>query len=103
MRFAPTEAEALLWRELRGGKLGVQFRRQVPVAGRYIADFAAVEVRLVVEVDGGYHARRARADAQRDEVLRRAGWRVVRVAVEEVRTNVGAVVGRVRVALTLHG
>ncbi|MBW8885822.1 MAG: endonuclease domain-containing protein, partial [Planctomycetia bacterium] len=99
MRFAPTEAEALLWRELRGGKLGVWFRRQVPVAGRYIADFAAPEVRLIVEVDGGYHDRRGRADAQRDQVLRRAGWRVVRVPAKEVRSNIGAAVERVRAAI----
>jgi very-short-patch-repair endonuclease len=36
--------------------LGVQFRHQV-VLGRYVADFLAAEVGLVVEVDGGYHER----------------------------------------------
>ena len=41
MRFAPTAPEAALWRALRGRQLGgVQFRRQVPLGGRFIADFA---------------------------------------------------------------
>ena len=60
MRSALTPSEQKLWGELRGCRLGVWFRRQVPL-GRYIADFAAPAARLVVEVDSGYHARRARA------------------------------------------
>ena len=61
MRRYPTPSEALLWRELRGGKLGVRFVRQA-VIGRFIVDFFAPELRLVGEVDGGYHAQRKRAD-----------------------------------------
>jgi very-short-patch-repair endonuclease len=72
MRFEPTASEAALWRALSGKRLGVAFRRQVPI-GRYIVDFLAPSARLVVEVDGGYHARRATADARRDAALRRAG------------------------------
>jgi very-short-patch-repair endonuclease len=48
-----TESERRLWEALRGRKLGVQFRRQVVIGGRYIVDFAAPAVRLIVEVDGG--------------------------------------------------
>ncbi len=98
MRHAPTPAEARLWEALRGGRLGVAFRRQV-VIGDAIADFAAPEVRLVVEVDGGYHAGRERADARRDEKLRRAGWRVVRVRVEDVHRDLEGVVAVVGAAV----
>ena len=59
MRCAPTPSEAALWRLLSARKLDVSFRRQVVVAGRFIADFAAPAARLIVEVDGGYHAHRA--------------------------------------------
>ncbi|RYZ01020.1 MAG: DUF559 domain-containing protein [Myxococcales bacterium] len=69
---------------LQRRQLGVVFRRQVVVLGRYIADFLAPSVKLIVEVDGGYHARRGAADARRDEALRRAGYRVVRVPAELV-------------------
>jgi very-short-patch-repair endonuclease len=77
-RHSPTESEERMWKLLRGGKLGVTFRRQVPL-GRYIADFFAKEIGLVVEVDGGYHRGREKADARRDEWMRRRGYVVVRV------------------------
>ncbi len=63
MRAAPTLSEARLWARLSGSQLGVAFRRQV-VLGEYIIDFLAPACRLVVEVDGPYHARRLRADAR---------------------------------------
>ena len=66
MRHAPTESEAVLWRLLSGCKLGVAFRRQVPLASRYVADFLAPSARLVVEVDGASHLRRTGSDARRD-------------------------------------
>jgi len=52
MRHAATPSEARLFEALRGRRLGVGFKRQVPVLGRYIVDLLAAEVRLVVEVDG---------------------------------------------------
>lgn len=57
MRSALAPSEQKLWEAIRGGRLGACFRRQVPL-GRFIADFAAPSVRLVIEVDGGYHQRR---------------------------------------------
>ena len=83
-RRAMTESEAALWDELRGGKLSVTFRRQVPLCGRYIADFFAPAARLVVEVDGSYHARRRSADRRRDRVLASHGYRTLRIAAQLV-------------------
>jgi very-short-patch-repair endonuclease len=94
LRHAPTASEAKLWAELSGGKLGVAFRRQVPVGHRYIVDFLAPSLKLVVEVDGGAHARRGRADARRDAWLSRRGFRVVRVGAGEVVRDAGEVVER---------
>lgn len=98
MRFALTPSEAALWAELRGGRLGVAFRRQVPI-GRFIADFCAPAARLVVEVDGGYHEQRAVADGRRDAVLGRLGYRVLRVPAEVVLSDVRVAVGLVVAAL----
>jgi very-short-patch-repair endonuclease len=64
MRAVPTASEQALWRAIRGGQLGVVFRRQVPLAGRFVVDFLAPKLRLVIEVDGAYHTERARADAR---------------------------------------
>jgi very-short-patch-repair endonuclease len=33
-------SELVLWHAIRGRRLGMQFRRQVPLGGRYIADLA---------------------------------------------------------------
>jgi len=49
MRRDPTPSEARLFEAVRGGRLGVSFRRQVTVLGRYIVDGNApprVEVRV---------------------------------------------------------
>ena len=98
MRQAPTESEARLWRALRSSQLGIAFRRQVPLLG-FIADFYAPSVRLIVEVDGGYHARRVTADARRDRKLNRAGYRIVRLQAELVMRDLPAAVRAVRCAL----
>ena len=58
---------------------GFKFRRQ-HLIGRYFADFACLEARLVVELDGGHHleADAAEADARRSAELRVAGFHVLR-------------------------
>ena len=99
MRLFGTEPERALWRELRGGRLGVLFRRQVVVGNRYIADFAAPSLRLVVEVDGRRHEQQVTADARRDRELARLGYYVLRVPAEEVMHNLHATVGLVRAAV----
>jgi crossover junction endodeoxyribonuclease RuvC len=80
----------------------VRFRRQVVIGSSFIADFTAPAARLVVEVDGGYHAERRAADARRDRKLRRLGWRVVRLDAELVVERLPEAVARIRAALG-HG
>ena len=69
-----------------------------PLAGRFIADFFAPAIGLVIEVDGAIHARRPGPDARRDLKLRRAGFRVVRVSAELVLSNLPAAVAQIRAA-----
>ncbi len=98
MRHAPTSSERLLWSRLNAGQLGVTFRRQY-VIGRFIADFAAPGVRLVVELDGGCHADRGARDARRDRELGQAGWRVMRLPADLVLARLDDAVALVRAAL----
>jgi len=77
----------------------VQFRRQVPVAGRFIADFLAPSIALIVEVDGGYHSRRRVADARRDERLSQLGFRVLHIEAEVALGDLPAAIALVRAAL----
>jgi very-short-patch-repair endonuclease len=71
----------------------------VPLLGRFVADFLAPAERLVIEVDGDYHAERARADGCRDAVLARGGYRVLRLDAALVVRDIEAAVERVCQAL----
>jgi very-short-patch-repair endonuclease len=77
LRQSDNDAEGLLWLELRARRLnGYKFVRQLPI-GRYFADFACREARLVIEVDGSQHAG-SDWDAVRDAYMVAHGWSVVR-------------------------
>jgi very-short-patch-repair endonuclease len=55
LRKESTEAERLLWKNLRGRNiLNLKFRRQEQI-GDYIVDFVCYEKKLVTELDGGHH------------------------------------------------
>lgn len=61
LRKEPTSAERALWQALRGSGLdGLRFRRQHAI-NRYVADFACIALKLVIEVDGHVHGDNAGA------------------------------------------
>ncbi len=69
MRKNPTQAEELLWQELRGRKLNnLKFRRQQHMKG-YILDFYCDAVRLGVEVDGAIHLQEKQIKMQIDQII----------------------------------
>jgi very-short-patch-repair endonuclease len=86
LRRKTTDAEIILWSKLRHKIAdGHKFRRQHPI-GPYIADFACVSRWLVVEVDGGTHSSDVEIehDRKRDAFIASRGWRILRVANEDV-------------------
>ena len=82
--------EALMWNALRDRRFrGIKFRRQ-HVLHPFIVDFYAPSLKLVVEVDGGYHAARLAQDAARDaELTRLHGVRVIRLDASRVERDLG--------------
>ena len=91
LRKNPTDAEKLLWQKLRYWQLGgLKFRRQLPI-GPYIVDFACLEKRLIVEVDGGQHAEQSAYDNDRDAWLRNQNFVVLRFWNTEVMQNIDGV------------
>ena len=88
-----TDAERMLWYELRDRRFcGAKFRRQKSIADR-IVDFYCADARLVIEVDGGGHADSLKAadDARRTAELRRRGLRVLRFWNTDVLANLDGV------------
>ncbi|MDH7504831.1 MAG: endonuclease domain-containing protein [Candidatus Acetothermia bacterium] len=101
LRRSQTEAERVLWGRLRNRQLeGVKFRRQQPI-GRFIVDFASLERDLVIEIDGGQHAREPDQtnDRERASWLEQQGYRVLRFWDNEVLMNLECVLERIREAL----
>ena len=91
MRKAMTEPETRMWLELRAQRFaGVKFRRQ-KVIGAYIADFAANDPKLVIELDGESHGTSENYDAERTRELEKAGYTVVRYSNADVVANMDGV------------
>jgi len=78
LRKNMTDAETRLWHELRAKRFeNYKFKRQVPI-GKYIADFACLTHKLIVEVDGSQHED-SKTDVTRDLWLKSQGFRVLRL------------------------
>jgi adenine-specific DNA-methyltransferase len=75
-----------------------KFRRQRPI-GPYFADFACLEAKLVVELDGGQHVEAAAYDENRTRFIEAQGYRALRFWNHEVLTQTDAVRERILQAL----
>src|SRR5688500_9622203 len=100
LRRRMTHAEVLVWMYINKLDTGFHFRRQHPI-GPYIADFACVAARLVVEVDGLTHGTEQELahDRRRDAYLRRQDWRIIRVTNDDVYTSLNGVMDAITDAL----
>lgn len=86
MRHAPTDGELAMWHLLKSEILRVyKFRRQHPIS-TFIADFDSHKLKLVIEIDGGYHLNnfQKKYDDFRDEDMDGMGIAVIRFSNEEV-------------------
>ncbi|MCA3442750.1 MAG: endonuclease domain-containing protein [Rhodobacter sp.] len=90
LRAEMTPQERRVWAKLRelNRMLGLHFRRQAPI-GPFIADFADLGRRLVIEVDGGGHG--GERDAARDDWLGAQGFQVLRFWNPQISGNIEGV------------
>jgi len=103
LREEMTDAERLLWWNLRDRRLqGYKFRRQFPVAG-FVADFACLEQRLIVEVDGSQHLDEAAYDLRRTDKLSELGYQIVRFWNDDVLLKTDGVLESILNALSTNG
>jgi very-short-patch-repair endonuclease len=94
MRENPTEAERILWEELRAGKLGVKFRRQ-HIIDRFIVDFYCIKNGLVIELDGDIHKFQKERGFEREKILEGLGCTILRFKNEEIEENVENVLDKI--------
>jgi primosomal protein N' (replication factor Y) len=98
LRSNMTNAEQKLWHRIRRGQIGGHhFRRQHPVPP-YIADFACIAAKLVIELDGSQHAEN-QGDVARTRHLQSKGWRVLRFWNNEINENPEGILIVVQAAL----
>jgi len=98
LRERATIAEEILWLELKNNQLeGYKFRRQHPL-NIYIADFYCHKLKLVIEIDGGYHQteEQQKSDAERTKAIEFQGLKVIRFSNEEVITKVSEVLNIIK-------
>ena len=91
-----TLSEKALWAEIRNRQLGVKFRRQVPI-GRWIADFASLDPRVVVEVDDRSHE--LRDERVRTGYLESRGFTVLRYDNEDIAFRLDGVLAHLEEVL----
>lgn len=100
LRKNQTDAERLLWKQLRSRQLnGFKFRRQVPI-GPYIVDFLCMSLKLIVEVDGSQHMSSLHYDSSRTRYLESHGFHVVRYWNNEVLSQTDSVLEALTLTLS---
>jgi very-short-patch-repair endonuclease len=98
MRSNMTNAEKILWPNLRANRLaGWHFRRQ-QIVYEYIVDFYCHTASLIVEVDGEIHASQRSADQERDKSLTEKGFTILRFRNCEIENRLPAILENILTA-----
>ncbi len=99
-RHDMTDAESVLWEQLKSKQLGAKFRRQ-HVIGDYIADFVCLSHHLVVEVDGEYHddEKQKQIDQVRTDYLNSVGFNVIRFTNNQIFFDTDDVLNKIKLSL----
>ncbi len=87
-----TFGEVILWTKvLSKKKLGYQFNRQF-IIENFIVDFVSRKLKLIIEVDGYSHQFKYSKDKNRDFVLSKLGYTVLRFQEAEIKYDLDNVV-----------
>ena len=98
LRENMTEAEKLLWEKLKDRNLFEhKFRRQHPI-DIFIVDFYCHPIRLVIEVDGGYHFSLEQKEYNIGRSAELEIWelKIIRFTNDEILKNLDSVVERIQ-------
>lgn len=62
------------------------FIEQLPI-GKYFLDFALIDLKIDIEIDGSQHAYNQEHDQVRDKFLNDHGWKIYRISWNELKSN----------------
>lgn len=104
LRKNSTLAEKIFWEAVRNRKfMDKKFNRQFPIyydlRGKetfYIADFYCHELKLVIEIDGGYHKKQKEYNELRTEDIECLGLKVLRFTNHEIETDLAEVLNKIK-------
>ncbi|HEY6530244.1 MAG TPA: endonuclease domain-containing protein [Cellvibrionaceae bacterium] len=96
MRKTASPIERLLWAKIRGGQLGVKFRRQHGI-GPYSVDFYCPAAQLIIELDGESHYWQGKQeyDQLRSEFIQAQGLKILRFTNLDITHNIEGVLNRI--------
>ena len=96
-RKNPTEAENVLWQRIRNNQVETKVRRQHSIHG-FIVDFALLQEKLVIEIDGEYHTApdQKEYDEAREKFLKEFDLDLIRFSNEEVINHTEGVIEKIK-------
>jgi leucyl-tRNA synthetase len=100
-RKGKTEAENILWQEVRNSYLGHKIRRQHYI-GNFIVDFVCLDKKLIIEVDGEYHndIEQKEKDEERTLLLeQKYFYKVIRFTNHEIENDLTNVLSKIKTIL----
>ena len=91
-----------LFREMLEKENILGWTQEYPIL-RYSLDFAFVDLKLDIEIDGGTHNSESviKKDFERDRRLRELGWTILRIKAIDIKTNIDKEFKKMREALDL--
>ena len=103
LRRKSTQAERVLWQELRNRKMdGLKWRRQYPLMVNdgdtdwtFVADFFCASEKLVIEIDGAVHDDQHDYDNARTAAIKVLGLRVMRFTNNDIMQDTRRVIDRI--------
>ena len=99
LRKNQTDAEQVLWLQLRNRRfLNYKFRRQFAIEP-YFFDFVCLELKLIIELDGSQHIEQNELDTKRTLFLKQRNFKVIRFWNNDLFIQIDGVLETIRLAV----
>ena len=96
LRDNPTEAEEILWLNLKDQGLASEFTPQ-HLIDDYVVDFVSLSKKLIIEVDGGiFYTTQQKEDTENTKVLEEKGFKVIRFNSNQILNNIDSVLNIIK-------